>query len=225
MKKITIKDIKEKNEYEWLRTGGNWSIDRFLKKFFIGNDNDISGEKEDGITRIVDLAHVVMVFFPSFNHEKYNVEGSVSVPKIDLNTEMKVVGGYGGIAVVLEGEPGEYSCYSIVYFVPLVKTFGKVDRILSKGYDYPIRIEFSNGVSALLAPRIDTNPTTKDDIVFFDDPKAWLPCMFGKRNMSPGKKISYLYSLDPNISLGKALEMMEGEVVSDSNYKKLGKYF
>jgi len=219
--KVSMKDIKEKKELKWLRIKGNWTLERLLKKFFVYN-GEVTGQEENGEVRIVDSAHVMIVFLPSFNQEKYKLVNGCTAPKMTFDTEMKLVGGAYEYAVILEGEPGVYSTYSIDYFVPLVKTFGKVDRMMSEGYDYPVRIEFAGGVTALLAPRIDAESgvISRDNITFFDV-EAWLPEMFGKKKMSANEKISYLYTMDPEITLGKALELMEE--MKASTYKKIDK--
>ena len=180
-----------------------WSVERLLKKFFVLND-EILGNA-DGV--IVDTMHVLMVC-----EGLEVVDGKVFGFDVDISNGLKIPDIGDLHEVVVTGVREKFvrignTLYSIEYFVPVVKAFGTVKKFLNAD-DYPLRIEFVNGVVVLLAPAILTREV--DDLVEIDDKGIdWFPGMYGVRKYTAAEKLKYLMSMDPGLKIGEALEKLE----------------
>ena len=110
------------------------------------------------------------------------------------------------------------------YFVSIIQTFGKPEEMVS-GEDYPLLFRYKDGFDVLLAPRIG-DPEEELEMYVFNF-EAWIPNLYGNKPMTATQKVSYLYTLDPGISLGTAIEMMENK--TDGKPKRsrneLSKYY
>lgn len=209
--KIDVKDAKVKFKIS------NWSIERFFKRMMVNIDSINGSIKDNGKYRIVDPAHAMMLENVCLNTDVYKFTNvDVKYPSLDVKDKMELCGVNTDIIFLTPPDGSFINKYSFDYFISIIQTFGKPEEMVS-GKDYPLILKYKNGFEILLVPRIGDDEEI--DMYIFNF-KAWIPNLYGNKPMSAPQKISYLYSLDQDITLGDAIEMMENKTDDKFNRSK-----